>query len=337
VNPGAARVLELLRDAEGRPCSGEALSSALDVSRTQVWKHVEALRGLGYAIPAAAGDGYRLAGVPDRLFPEEIRRGLDTRWLAREIHWLDQTDSTNRVALELGRQGAAHGTVVVAESQSAGRGRLGRSFFSPPYLNLYTSVVLRPELELARAPTLILTAAVAVAESVAAHVPRGDEVEIKWPNDVLLRGRKTSGILMETVAEAARVAFCVLGIGVNLNVESKAFPEEFRALATSLASHRGAPVDRAAFARTLYGTLEARLDEHARGGFGAVRPRFEARFHMSGRRVRVLDAIAGSGAAELVGTVRDIDADGALLVEREDGSIRRVIAGDVTLAKEDAG
>lgn len=332
MNDGVAHVLGALRHAEST-LSGEALSSQLGVTRAQVWKHVEALRGLGYRVEGEAGGGYRLAAAPDRLYAEEVLPRLHTRWLARSYTWLDDTDSTNRVAADLARDGAPHGATVVAEGQSAGRGRLGRRFFSPPYLNLYTSIVLRPHLDTARAPTTILAAAVAVAETVEAFVPDAGAVEIKWPNDVLVGGLKTSGILMEMGAEATRVAHLVLGIGVNLNVDRSAFPDEFRALATSLSTHRGAPVDRAAFAARLYDTLEAVLDAHAQDGFDAVRPRFEARFRMRGRRVRVLDAAARSTAA-LEGVAVGIDADGALLVETADGHRERVVAGDVTISKE---
>jgi BirA family biotin operon repressor/biotin-[acetyl-CoA-carboxylase] ligase len=329
---GPARVLEALRHAEGRATSGEKLSADQGVSRAQIWKHVEALRELGYGIEAVPGDGYRLCEAPDRLYPEEIQAGLATRWLAREIRYFDQVDSTNRVALELARSGAPHGTTVVAEGQSAGRGRLGRSFFSPSYQNLYTSIVLRPRLATAQAPTWILAAAVAVADAVEASVDDPDSVEIKWPNDVLLGGLKTSGILMELGAEASRVAFLVLGIGVNLNVDRSEFPDEFRALATSLSSHSGRPIDRTAFARCLYNRLENRLDMCAQGGFAALRPAFEARFRMPGRRVRVQE-LDGS---ELAGRVLGIDADGALRVRRDDGRELRVVAGDVTIAKETA-
>jgi BirA family biotin operon repressor/biotin-[acetyl-CoA-carboxylase] ligase len=330
VKGGPARVLEALRRAGGRVCSGEALSAEQGVSRAQIWKHVQALRERGYTIEAVAGEGYRLGRTPDRLYPEEILAGLDTRWLAREIRYFDRTDSTNRVALELARAGVAHGTAVVAEGQTAGRGRLGRSFFSPPYLNLYTSVVLRPRLATAEAPTWILAAACAVADAVAETVDDPDSVEIKWPNDVLLGGLKTSGILMELGAEATRVAFLVLGIGVNLNVERAAFPEEFRALATSLAAHAGRRIDRVAFARRLYTLLERTLDACVQGGFAAVRPRFEARFRMPGRRVRVLE-LDGS---QLAGVALGIDAEGTLRVRRDDGREVRVVAGDVTIAKE---
>ena len=144
MNSGSARVLEALRRADGKNCSGESLSSDHGISRTQVWKHVETLRGRGYQISASPGGGYRLTEIPDRLYAEELLAGLDTHWLGREIHYFDEIDSTNRVALDLVREQAKHGTTVVAEGQTAGRGRLGRNFFSPPYLNLYTSVILRP-------------------------------------------------------------------------------------------------------------------------------------------------------------------------------------------------
>ncbi len=327
---GPGRVLEALRAGGAR--SGEALSTLLGVTRSQVWKHVETLRARGYGIEGEPGDGYRLVATPDRLYPEEIQHGLATRWLARRIEWFEETDSTNRVAQELARSGAPAGTTVVAEGQTAGRGRLGRSFFSPAGLNLYTSIVLRPALDTASAPTVILAAAVAVADAVAATVGDPAAVEIKWPNDVLLGGLKTSGILMEMGAEATRVAHLVLGIGVNLNVPREAFPEEFRAVATSLSSHLGRTVGRVAFARRLYGTLEEVLDRHAEGGFEAVRPRFEARFRMPGRRLRVLEL----GGRELAGTCLGIDADGALRLRRDDGVIARVVAGDVTIAKEPA-
>jgi BirA family biotin operon repressor/biotin-[acetyl-CoA-carboxylase] ligase len=323
------RVLDALRRAGDRPCSGEALSHEYGISRAQVWKDVETLRARGYRIEAEPGGGYRLRSAPDRLYPEEIQHGLATRWLAQTIHYFDETDSTNRVALDLAREGALHGTAVVAESQSAGRGRLGRRFHSPPFVNLYTSIVLRPELSLPDAPAWTLASAVAVADTVAEVL--GDQaVEIKWPNDVLIDGRKACGILLELAAEATRVAFLVLGIGVNLNVDPATFPEEFRDGATSLAAHRGQPIDRAAFARALYTRLERVLDDCAASGFRGILPRFEARFRMRGRRVRVREL----GGAEQEGWVHGIDDDGALRLALAGGAQVRFLAGDVSLAKE---
>jgi BirA family biotin operon repressor/biotin-[acetyl-CoA-carboxylase] ligase len=330
VRAGPARILDALRRADGRTRSGEALSTELGVSRAQVWKHVQALRSRGYSIHAEAGDGYRLDGIPDRLYPEEIAEHLTTRWLARDIRYFDTVDSTNRVALGLAREGAARGTAVVAEGQTAGRGRLGRSFYSPPHQNLYTSIVLRPDITTAEAPTWILASAVAVADTIAATLGDEASVEIKWPNDVLLSGLKTSGILMELGAEATRVEYLVLGIGVNLNVDRETFPDEFRDLATSLASHGGRPVNRIEFTRRLYDSLEAVFDACTERGFDAVRSRFNDRFKMRGRPVRVIQ----HDGRELSGRALGIDPQGALRLEGPGGEEIRVVAGDVTIAKE---
>jgi BirA family biotin operon repressor/biotin-[acetyl-CoA-carboxylase] ligase len=332
MKPGPARVLFALRRAEGRTCSGSTLSAAAGVTRAQVWKDVEALRAQGYTIEAAAGDGYRLAGIPDLLLPEEIGAGLTTRWLARDLRWLENTDSTNRVAQELARGGAAHGTTVLAESQSAGRGRLGRTFFSPARVNHYGSSLLRPPVTTANAPPFILASALAVSEAIAQTLGDDAGVEIKWPNDVLLGGRKTSGILMELSAEATRVLFLVLGIGVNLNVDPAEFPSEFRATATSLSAWCGRRIDRIAFAQRLYNELEPVLDTCAERGFEPLRARFEKRFRMRGRPVTVVEL----DGTRLRGVAEDVAADGALLLRRDDGERMRVVAGDVTLAKENA-
>lgn len=330
---GASAVLAALREERGASLSGEALSEQLGVSRAQVWKHVGALRKRGYVIEGERGDGYRLSSVPDRLFADEVQHGLGTRWLARDYKHVEETDSTNRVSFDLGRQGAPAGTVVVAESQSAGRGRLGRAFFSPPNQNLYTSVLLRPTGSIADTPTLIFGAAVAVAETVAEFLGDADAVEIKWPNDVLIRRRKTSGILMESSAEGTRIAFAILGIGINLNVDRQTFPDEFRRHATSLSSELGRPVDRIAFTRFLFERLEFQLDLHAAGGFDAVRPRFESFFRMVGESVGIEEI----GGQRLDGIVRGIAPGGALEIEASAGprrgEIMRVMAGDVTLAK----
>ena len=232
-----------------------------------------------------------------------------------------------------GRAGAPSGHVVVAEAQTAGRGRLGRSFYSPPHQNLYTSILLRPTGSIADAPTLILGAAIAVADTVAEWIDDADAVEIKWPNDVLIRRRKTSGILMESSAEGTRIAFAVLGIGVNLNVDRASFPDEFRPHATSLASELGGPVDRVAFTRCLFERLEAQLDLHTRGGFDAIRPRFESFFRMAGEPIGVEEI----GGQRIDGVARGIAPGGALEVEVTEGPRAgervRVMAGDVTLAK----
>ncbi len=276
----------------------------------------------------------RVAGQPafcaaDGFSRQAILVGLETSWLARELHFQAETDSTNRVAQELLAGGAAHGTTVVADAQSAGRGRHGRSFFSPAGRNLYTSIVLRPQTPLPQAHALVLAAGVAVAECVAETLGDARRVELKWPNDVLIDGRKTSGVLMEASSRGSELLGFVLGIGVNLNLDANEFPEELRARATSVAAGLRAPVSRVKFACRLYGKLEPMLDETAALGFDAgPRARFEAFFRMRGREVTVT---AMSGAT-LAGRVLGVAADGALRIETAGGRVERVLAGDVTLA-----
>lgn len=324
---GAERILEALRSDAATTWSGEDLSKELGVTRAQVWKHVEALRHRGYVIEGVAGGGYQLTESPDRLYPEELAHGRKSQWLGHEVQHLETTDSTNRVAGEWAREGAAHGAAVVAEHQSSGRGRLGRSFFSPAHQNLYVSMILRPDLVVPQAPTVILGAGLAVAQTVAETLGTPDRVEIKWPNDVLVDGRKVSGILMEMSAEATRVGHLILGIGVNLNVDPETFPDEFRHRATSLSQMAGHPIDRVDFTRRLFFTLETVLDRHAAGGFEALRPDFEAFYRMNGARITVsdLDGSPREGRAGGVG------ADGTLEFHPTEGQLERVVAGDVTL------
>ena len=264
------------------------------------------------------------------LTAEAITVGLDTRWLARELRCLAQTDSTMRVASELALRDAKHGTCVIAEEQSAGRGRLGRGFFSPPGTNLYSSTLLRPTPPGMLAPTLALAAGVAVAECVALWLGDPTRVELKWPNDVRIDRRKTSGILVELTHSGNAPAFAVLGIGVNLNVDPATFPEEFRRRATSLSAAAGKAIDRVAFAQRLYGSLERVLDRHASAGFSALRPRFDALFRMRGEAVRVREPGGGAFEGEVIG----VDADGALRLALAGGE-RRVLAGEVTLSSEE--
>jgi len=324
-------ILESLRDGGEGARSAEDLSTRLGISQAQVWKHVSTLRKRGYEIDGAPDGAYRFIAAPDRLYPEEISRGLTSRWLGRRIHHLDETDSTNRVAADLAQEGAAHGTAVVAEAQTAGRGRLGRSFYSPPYSNLYTSIVLRPNLDTSSAPTLLLAAGIGVAETVSCILGEGADPEIKWPNDVLLGGLKTSGILMEIEAEENRVSHAILGIGVNLNVDRNEFPDEFRERATSLRSHSGLSVNRADFTRQLFENLEDVLDEHERGGLEVLRPRFDAHFRMLGRKITVAEV----NGRTIEGIAAGIAPNGALQLDRPSGERLELLAGDVTICKDD--
>ena len=315
------RLVAWLRDAGGA-VSGEELARRLGCSRTAVWKRMAALRRQGYGIEARRADGYRLTGVPDRLGPAELAPYFTGRW--RTIHWLAEVDSTQRVARDLARAGAAEGVTVIAERQTAGRGRLGRQWNSPAGLNLYCSIVLRPPLAPAAVPQIALVAGAAVAAAVAEQT--GRRPAIKWPNDVLLEGRKVAGILTEMDAEVERVHHVIAGIGVNLNAPARAFPPALRTKAGSLLGITGRRVDRAAFAARLLAALEARYGRFLTAGFDAVRSEWESWSCLTGTEVRV----AGPDG-ETTGRVLGVDADGALRLEQPDGSTVRVVAGEVTL------
>jgi BirA family biotin operon repressor/biotin-[acetyl-CoA-carboxylase] ligase len=315
-------ILKLFRAAGEGFVSGAQISRALGVSRTAVWKHIEQLRMLGYTIEAVPSKGYRLTDAPDLLLAAEIQADLGTRCIGREVVYYDETDSTNLRVHELGKAGAAEGTVVLADRQTAGRGRLGRRWSSPPGVNLYASVLLRPPVLPRHACQLTFLSAVAVAHSVSEI--GGLPARVKWPNDVLVHGRKVAGLLNELDAETERIHYLVLGMGVNLNMRAGQFPDGLRYPATSLLLERGQPVSRRAFTRTLLRHLDRLYSQYLREGFEPVLAAWREFFDLEGRRVEV----DGQGRC-VRGLVTGLSGDGALLLERADGSEERVLAGDV--------
>jgi BirA family biotin operon repressor/biotin-[acetyl-CoA-carboxylase] ligase len=264
-----------------------------------------------------------------------MERGLEalnpaTRWLGRRIDVHAVVDSTNLVAEALARDGAPDGTVVLADRQTAGRGRQGRSFFSPPGCGLYLSLLLRPRLPADQLHHHVFAAAVAVAETAAGFLPARARIEIKWPNDVLVGGRKLSGINLPVQLEGERVVSAVLGVGVNVNTRLEDFPEELRSLATSLLAQAGHAVDRARFAECLLESLERWLDRLRSGDLESVLGAWRARLAMLGARVR----IAGPGVTRpREGIARGVDSAGALLLETDSG-LERILAGDVNLVSD---
>jgi BirA family biotin operon repressor/biotin-[acetyl-CoA-carboxylase] ligase len=256
------------------------------------------------------------------LSRELILPHLESRWLGRELHCFEVLDSTNITAREMAAAGAADGAVVIADAQRRGRGRLGREWVSPARKNLYVSIVLRCDLPPERLAQISLLAGVTTCETLRAWVP---SAAIKWPNDVLLGGRKVAGILAEMEQVGGQRAV-VLGIGVNLNSTAGDFPDELRDKATSVHLATGADVDRARFAGALLSRLEARYDQWRRDGFAPLADAWRALAPLVGRRIHVAEP---AGAVE--GEVLGLDDDGALRIRRDDGTEHRVIAGDVTV------
>ena len=315
-------VLELLRAAGGY-ISGEKMAERLGVTRAAVWKKIAALRDAGYDISSAPRSGYVLRSAPDRLIETEISQDLKTALVGRKVICYDAVDSTNLVLKKLAREGAEDGTVVVADSQGTGRGRMERAFFSPPGKGIWVSILLRPTFLPQDAPKCTLMAAVAVARAMEAF---GLRAEIKWPNDILHDGRKLVGILTEMSAEMDRVNYVVIGIGINVNIAPEDFPAELRAIATSLMQMKGAPMPRVAFLQELLRALDDLYTSVQHEGFAPVLAAWREYAVTLGQEVRVI----GPAGEAFEGVAADIDAEGALLVDTAEGR-RRVLAGDVSI------
>ena len=325
-----AIVLGLLLECDDDFVSGEMLCDKLDVPRAELLKRIDSLRARGYVIQASGGRGYRLVEVPDTVGEREIAPLLATGELGRKIHSFAELASTNDEAHRLAEEGALHGEVVIADVQTAGRGRRGRSWIAPRGKALTLSVILRPSIPPVRAPELTLVAAVAIAE--AARELGATHARIKWPNDIECRGKKLAGLLTELRAEPDRIRHAVLGIGFNCSLEMHDFPEELRPIATSLLVESGERTPRPVVCARLLEHLEEWLSLHETEGFAPVRERWRELSSTLGRKVRVESAQEKGAAAEgapLEGEAVDLDEDGALLVRPPGGQNVRVVAGDV--------
>lgn len=270
------------------------------------------------ATPDSASPNFK----PEPLDVARVQQTLSTNEFGNPLHYFLEINSTNSQLRELAESGAPQGTVVVAESQTQGRGRLGRRWESPAFANLYLSILLRPKLTPSHAAQITLMAAVALADVVDAYVP--GRAAIKWPNDILVGGRKLAGILTEASCDAERVHYVILGIGVNLNYPVAAMPDEIRQRASSLMELTGNLVSRESFLQRLIQGVERCYGELEQAGFDALAPRWRSYFAWRGKRVRV----------ELLGQVttgiaQGIDRDGALLVMDDGGIAQRIVAGDV--------
>jgi BirA family transcriptional regulator, biotin operon repressor / biotin---[acetyl-CoA-carboxylase] ligase len=240
------------------------------------------------------------------------------------IHYFDEVGSTQRIAAEMAGQGAQQGTVVIAERQTSGRGRMGRSWHSPPGVNLYATIILRPRMPLAEVPRLSLAAGVAAAEALETVAP--GIVALKWPNDVWLKGRKAGGIIAEAITGAGQqLASVLIGIGLNLNLAAEEVPPDLRDKAISVRIATGHACDRAAVAAALFNRLNTRYMETEAHGFAAIRPVYERYLALKGRRVTVVEV-----DSRVAGIVEGIDADGALLLRTGSGT-NRVMTGDVSV------
>ncbi|MDO5298725.1 MAG: biotin--[acetyl-CoA-carboxylase] ligase [Clostridia bacterium] len=300
--------------------SGQALSEKLGVTRAAVWKQIEQLRQQGFVIESLGRQGYRLVECPDSLMAPVVRQGLDTSWAGREIVYLRSVDSTNRYARQLAQEGAAHGTLVLADEQTAGRGRRGRGWISPAGESIYMTLILRPQAHPSQVAQLSLATALAVAQGITRSC--GVEARIKWPNDIVCQGRKVCGMLLEMNADEQSVHDVVAGIGIN--VHPGAVSEEIAETAGALDVLCGRTLRRAEIVRGFLRAFEE-VDALMADGEAFMRAYCEHSATL-GRRVQVI-GLNGS----FIGTALGVTGSGALIVEDEQGKRHEVLAADVSV------
>ena len=314
-------IIHFLKKSYPNYISGEEISRALKLSRAAIWKYMQELRKEGYEIVAVPHLGYRLVSSPDKLFPHEIQFELGTKTLGQRIIYEDTVGSTMDLAFQLAMKNVAEGTVVCAESQTKGRGRLGRGWVSPKGKGIYFSMILRPKLPPAEVAKLTLLCGVAVSEAIKKMT--GLEALIKWPNDLLIGSKKVAGILTELNAEMDRVKFVIVGIGINVNTSAQQLPPE----ATSLRLVKKLSLSRVMVFQEILREVEKWYLEAQHHGFSKVLKRWKELSLTLGKWVKVSDP---SGVFE--GEAISIDHDGGLLIRQDSGVVVKKMAGDVIAA-----
>ena len=305
------------------PVSGQDLAGLLGVSRTAVWKHIRLLKEVGFTVEARTGKGYRLTQVPDLLLPVLIQSRLKTKIIGRSIHHFPQIESTNTKARELAEQGAPEGTLVVAEYQTRGKGRMSRPWESPAGQNLLFSIILRPNLPPQQTFNLILLVSVALCRSI--QMETRLELKIKWPNDLYCREKKLAGILAEFAAESDRLNYVIIGVGLNVNWSPAALPEDAQP-ATSLLLETGIRASRLEILVSFLSGMERLYRQAQKEGYQFIKQAWDHYSLIKNRPVKVMN-----GQETWSGIAQGIDPQGALMVILDSGEKKRFLTGDVHL------
>jgi len=319
-------LLDLLLENPQGFVSGEEISRRLSVSRTAVWKQINKLREAGYEFEAVPNKGYRIVNKPERIDSQTLVDMLKTNTVGRKLKVLETTVSTQEEARALAEAGAPEGTLVVAEEQTGGKGRMGRKWYSPKGKGIWMSLVLRPKQPLHYMPQLTLLSGVAVCRAV--RKVTGVMAGLKWPNDLLVDGRKICGILLESAAEDEYVRYCIAGIGISANLDADDYPAELKPIATSLKIEAGKPIDRAQLIAAALEEFETLYGLYQQEGFAPIASLWEALSVTLGKRVTV-----GTPAGPVTGQAVKLDHSGALTIMTEDGREMPVFSGDVELRR----
>jgi BirA family transcriptional regulator, biotin operon repressor / biotin---[acetyl-CoA-carboxylase] ligase len=318
------QLLTYLRENKGTWISGELLSNNLSITRAAVWKHIRKFKDDGYGIQSSPKKGYLFGHDSELLLPDEIRQGLKTRVFGKEdIHYFRETDSTHTRAKDLANQGAPEGTLVIAEAQTLGRGRMGRTWYSSSGNGICASLILRPQMSPNGAPRITLMTAVAIAEALLSQVKLN--IRIKWPNDILIGQKKLVGILTEISAELDSINYILVGFGLNVNTRQEDFPEEVRNIATSIRIETGEPFSRVKLFRACLEEFERYYNMFIQGDFEMIMDLWKRYSNTIGQKITV-DVLG----QRHVGKVVDVDDSGVLILKDPQGKLHRIFSGDIT-------
>ncbi|MFQ3543003.1 biotin--[acetyl-CoA-carboxylase] ligase [Halobacillus rhizosphaerae] len=315
------QLIELLENKRGH-ISGQELSDQLDISRTAVWKHMKELKKDGYDIEAVQRKGYKIISYPNKISGNTLQWGLDTNWLGSQMHHFEQVESTQAIGHEMAKQGKPHGTVIVADEQVKGKGRMSREWHSPKGKGIWMSILLRPELAPIQAPQLTLLAATVLAELID---ERSDlQPQIKWPNDILVNHKKISGILTEMQAEQDQIQYVVIGIGINVNQGLQDIPADLHHKASSLKIESGQEWSIQETVQQILRIFEKRFDQYLSSGFSSVKENWEHYGYRIGEEVTI-STMKHSWRAELIG----IEPDGALRAKKANGVEEKLYSAEI--------
>lgn len=320
------KIIRLLKETNDF-VSGAEIANILEITRTAVWKRINALRKKGYTIEASPAKGYRLIKSPD-LSIEEIRSSLSGRSkiIGSEIIFFDTINSTNTLAIELAGKGYSEGTVIIADAQTGGKGRLGRTWLSPPGKNIHMSIILRPAISPRDASILTLMSAVACASAIKRL--SSISASIKWPNDIMVSDRKLGGILTEIKADMDRIFHAVIGIGININLEAGDMPDEIKACATSIKNESGDAQSRTLIAIEIIKELDGWYSMLLNSG---KKPIIDEWLKLSSTIGRAVKVTVGNNV--FTGIAESIDDEGMLILKLPGNTLKKISAGDVTILR----
>lgn len=315
-------LLDAFTNAGEAYLSGQHLAELIGCSRTAVWKHIEELRKEGFELEAVRKKGYRILKTPERITADEIRLGLKTNFIGKNLYYEESVESTQKIAHRLAYEEVPEGTVIIAEEQLSGRGRMDRKWHSPKYTGIWMSLILRPNIPLTKAPQLTLLTAVAIVQAI--EELTGLTPEIKWPNDILINGKKVTGILTELQAEADRINSVIIGMGLNVNQIKEDFPDDLQDIATSIRIEKGENVSRAELIRAIFHYMEKLYLLYLEEGFLPIKLLWESYAVSIGKSITARTLLQ-----TIVGKALGITDEGVLKIEDEQGVIHHVYSADI--------